>query len=103
MEMVPADRMMKVWGLLNVPESLVEKISRKFSTTKEKARGCVDLYLICYPNDGLSWWDITEALYICGEMAAAREAKSFYHQYGEQQFCVEAEEVWFYPLFNILF
>ena len=103
MEMVPADKVMKVWGWLGVPESLVEKISRKFSTTKEKTRGCVDLYLNCYPNDELSWWDITGALYTCGEMAAAREAKSFYHQYGEQRFCVEVEEVGFYPLFNILF
>ena len=93
MEMVPADRVMKVWGKLNVPESLVEMISKQFSTTKEKTRGCVDLYLNCYPNDKLSWRDITGALYIYGEMAAAREAKSFYHQYGEQQVCVEAEKV----------
>ena len=103
MEMVPADRVMRVWGWLGVPESLVEKINRKFSTTKEKTREYVDLYLNCYSNDKLSWRDITGALYISKEMAAAREAKSFYHQYGEQQVCVEVEEVWFCPLFNILF
>ena len=104
MEMVPADRVMNVWGWLIVPESLVEKINRKFSTTKEKTRECVDLYLNCYPKDRLSWRVITEVLYNCEEMAAAREAKSLYHQYGEQQVCVEVEEeVGFYPLFNILF
>ena len=103
MEMVPADWMMNVWWELNVPESLVKMINRNFSTTKEKTRGFVDFYLNYYPNDKLSWWNITRALYFCGEKAAAREAKSFYHQYGEQQVCVEAEEVGFYPLFNILF
>ena len=82
MEMVPADRMMKVWGGLGVPESLVEMISGNLSTTKEKTRACVDLYLNCCPREP-SWICITNALYDCGEMAVAREVKPFYHQTGK--------------------
>ena len=82
MEMVPADRVTEVWRELGVPESLVEMISGNLSTTKEKTRACVDLYLNCSPH-GRLWSRITSALYYGGEMAAAREAKPFYHQTGK--------------------
>ena len=82
MEMVPADRMTEVWELLGVPESLVEMISGNLSTTKEKTRACVDFFLNCYPYDP-SWRDITSALYLYEEMAAARETKPFHHQNGK--------------------
>ena len=81
MEMVPADRIMEVWKGLSVPESLVKMKTENLSTTKEKTRACVDLYLNCYHEP--SWKHITEALCCCKEMAAAREAKPFYHQNGE--------------------
>ena len=81
MEMVPADRIMTVWKDLGVPESLVKMKTENLSTTNEKTRAYVDLYLNCY--HGPSWKHITEALYWCEEMAAAREAKSFYDQNGE--------------------
>ena len=82
METVPADRVVKVVEGLGVPESLVEKISGKLSTSKDKTRACVDLYL-CNPDhestvyDAPSWRDITYTLYKYGEMAAVRKAKSF--------------------------
>ena len=82
MEMVTADRIMEVWGELGVPESLVKMISGNLSTTKEKTRACVDLYLNCYPHVP-SWEDIISGLYYCDEMAAAREAKPFHHQNGK--------------------
>ena len=82
MEMVTTDRIMKVWERLDVPESLVKMITRNLSTTKEKTRACVDLYLNCSPYKP-SWIKITSALYGCDEMAAAREAKTFYHQNGK--------------------
>ena len=82
MEMVTADKIMEVWGWLYVPESLVKMITGNLSTTKEKTRACVDLYLNCSP-DGPSWNAITSRLYKCGELAAAREAKSFLQQNGE--------------------
>ena len=81
MEMVTADRIMKVWDWLDVPESLVKMITRNLSTTKEKTRACVDLYLNCSPEP--TWEDITLGLYQCGELAAAKEAKSFLQQNGE--------------------
>ena len=81
MEMVTADRIMEVWKELGVPESLVKMITGNLSTTKEKTRACVDLYN-CSPY-GPSWERITSALYWCNEMAAAREAKTFYHQNGK--------------------
>ena len=83
MEMVPADRMTMVWEEgLGVPESLVKMISGNLSTTKEKTRACVDLFLN-YSPDEPSWRHIISELYYCGEMAAAREAKLFYHQNGK--------------------
>ena len=82
MEMVTADRIMEVWGWLDVPESLVKMITRNLSTTKEKIRACVDLYLNCSPNEP-SWRDIVITLYECDEVAAAREAKTFHHQNGK--------------------
>ena len=81
MEMVPANRIMEVWERLRVPESLVKIKTENFSTTKEKTQACVDLYLNCYCEP--SWKNITKALYWCEEVAAAREAKSFYDQNGE--------------------
>ena len=45
MEMVPADRVVEVWERLGVLNSLVERISRKLLTPKEKTRACVDLYM----------------------------------------------------------
>ena len=82
MEMVPADRVVKVWGWLDVPNSLVERICRNLSTPKEKTRACVDLYFDCSPYKP-SWRGITETLYRYEELAAAREAKPFYHQNGK--------------------
>ena len=84
MEMVTADRIMDVWEELCVPESLVEMITGNLSTTKEKTRACVDLYLNCSPYDpDPSWKAIASALHLCGEMSAAREAKPFHHQNGK--------------------
>ena len=81
MEMVTADGVMKVWGGLCFSESLVKMICGKLSTTKEKMRACVDLYVNCYPDP--SWVGIIGELYYHEELAAAREAKPLYHQNGK--------------------
>ena len=81
MELVSADRFMKVWEELDVPESVVTMISGHLSTTKEKTRACVDLYLNCHP-DVASWEDITSILFNCCEMSAAKESKGFCPQNG---------------------
>ena len=82
MEMVTADRIIEVCERLHIQDLQMLVISEKISTIKEKTRACVDLYLNCCPYVP-SWKDITIVLYICEEMAAAREAKSFYRQKGE--------------------
>ena len=82
MEMVTADKIMEVWEELYVPQSLVKMITGNLSTTKEKTRACVDLYLNYHPYKP-SWKDFTSVLYLRGEMAAAREAKLFHHQNGK--------------------
>ena len=79
MEKGNADKILEMWKDLG--ESLVKMVTRNLSTTKEKTRACVDLYLNCSPEP--SWKAITSALYQCGEMAAAKEAKSFLQQNGE--------------------
>ena len=81
MEMVTADKINEVWERVYVLESLVKMKTRNLSTTKEKTRACVDLYLNCSPYEP-SWKDIASALYECDEMTAAREAKTFYHKSG---------------------
>ena len=80
MEMGNADKILEMWKELG--ESLVKMITGNLSTTKEKTRACVDLYLNCYPRDP-SWEDIASRLYDRGEVAAAKEAKSFLQQNGE--------------------
>ena len=82
MEMVTADRIMEVWGRLRVQESLVKMINGNLTTTEEKIRACVDLYLNCSPYEP-SWERVTSELYMCDEMVAAREAKPFQHQNGK--------------------
>ena len=84
MEMGNADKILEIWKESDELESLVKMITGNFSTTKEKIRACVDLYLNCCRDDiQPSWEDIASVLYEHGEMAAAREAKSFLQQNGE--------------------
>ena len=84
MEMVTDDNIMKVWDRLDVPDSLVEIITRNFLTKKQKTQACVVLYLNYFPDMyKISWREIVETLYyyFC-EMAAAREARTFLHKEG---------------------
>ena len=81
MEMVKVDGI-TMWMELGVPESLVKSITRNLSTIKEKTRGCVDVYLSCYPYK-LSWERIAKALFKFKEIDAAREARTFYHKNGK--------------------
>ena len=87
MELVTADKITRVWKELGVPESLVAMITGNLSTPKEKTRVCVDLYLNCHHY--VSWRGIASTLYFCAEVAAAREAKAFYHQNGNHHCRVE--------------
>ena len=80
MELVAADRMMKVWEKLGISGALVELIF--ISTPSKKTQACVDLFLNCRPEIP-SWKEIVRVVYNCEEMAAAREAKQFCHRNGK--------------------
>ena len=60
---------------LDIPQSLLEEIQRRYSTDTEKIHACADYYVNCHPK--ASWEDLTVALYVEEEFAAARESKSF--------------------------
>ena len=76
MELVSsADKIMVVWMVLGVPETMIS------GATREETRACVDHYLNCRP-DVASWMEITGALYDHNEMTAARAAKLLYPQNG---------------------
>ena len=62
-------------GGVNIPESLLKQIRRRYSTVTEKIHACVDYYVNNLP--GASWEDLTWHLYYVKEFAAARESKSF--------------------------
>ena len=79
MELVAADDMTKVWW-----QMMGGKLSLS-SVTKEKEQTLVDPYLNCNFSASPSWRHITDVLYGCGQMDAARKAKSFSYQYGKLQ------------------
>ena len=82
MEMGNTDKILEMWK--ESDGSLVKMIPGNLSTTKEKIRACVDLYLnSCRDDIQPSWKDIASGLYERGEMAAAKGAKSFLQQNGE--------------------
>ena len=59
---------------LGIPQSLLEEMQRRYSTDTEKNHACADYYVNCHPK--ASWEDLTVALYVEEEFAAARESKS---------------------------
>ena len=77
MDKIEGDKWEEVMGGvgLDIPESLLKEIQRRYSTDTEKIRACVDYYLNYKPD--ASWEDLTENLYYVEEFAAARESKSF--------------------------
>ena len=80
MELVLDKRIMLIWKELKVPESLVQMRAGNVSTTNEKRGVYVELYLNYHPEP--SWVNIAGALYGYQDMAAAAEAKKFYHKNG---------------------
>ena len=79
MEKVAVDKRRRVWGIV-LGKGAVEKIYSSHSREEEKLRSCVDTYATCKPDS--SWKELVLKLYLCGEMAAAKEAKAFLQQKG---------------------
>ena len=80
---IPGHKWKKVMGEagLDIPEPLLEKIQRRYSTDKEKNHACADYYVNCHPNAG--WEDLTLGLYHMKEFALARESKSLFMSTGK--------------------
>ena len=60
---------------LGIPEPLLEKIQRRYSTDTEKNHACADYYVNCHSE--AEWEHLTTELYFNSAFTAARESKSF--------------------------
>ena len=63
------------------PSSYLDKVYSQFTTAKEKTHALADVYINSRPG-GSSWQHLLRTLYDEGELAAAKEAKSFLQQKG---------------------
>ena len=86
MESMPVDRRKEVWsqeGLFQlVPDKQLDEIYWKYSTEEQRLLACADFYVNSNPDS--SWTHLCERLYSKGEVTAARKAKTFIPQTGEQ-------------------
>ena len=83
MEKVAVERREEVWFEWDiVPHSQLEEIYWKYSTEEQRIHACADIYVNCHPHS--SWTHLCEGLYAWNEMTAARKAKTFILQTGEQ-------------------
>ena len=71
----------EVWERIFCHRQVVEKIFSRHSSEEEKLHSCADTYVTCAPS--ISWKELVEELYDCGEMAAAKEARTFLQRKGE--------------------
>ena len=86
MEKMTSDerRRRKVWeGVLYwgcTPFSYLDEVYTKYTTDKEKTHALADVYVNSRPES--SWQHLVQTLYAKGELAAAKEAKSFLQHNG---------------------
>ena len=62
------------------PFSYLDEVYTKYTTDKEKTHALADVYVNSRPES--SWQHLVQALYAKGELAAAKEAKSFLQHNG---------------------
>ena len=83
MEKVAVERRKKVWSYGDiVPDLQLEEIYHKYSTEEQRIHACADIYVNCNPDS--SWILLCQGLYRWNEMTAAKKAKTFIPQTGEQ-------------------
>ena len=83
LENVALERKKEVWsGGDIIPCPQLEEIYQKYSTEEQRIRACADIYVNCHPHS--SWTHLCQRLYAENEMTAARKAKTFIPQTGEQ-------------------
>ena len=80
------ERRRKVWGEVlegddDISDSYLDEVDTNYSTEKEKTNVLADVYINSRPES--SWEHLVKTLYDAGELAAAKEAKSFLQQNGE--------------------
>ena len=80
------ERRREVWGEVlewdeNTPDSYLDEVDTNYSTEKEKTNVLADVYINSRPDS--SWEHLVKTLYDAGELAAAKEAKSFLQQNSE--------------------
>ena len=62
------------------PYSYIDEVYTKYSTDKEKTHALANVYVNSRPES--SWQHLVQTLYAKGELAAAKEAKSFLQHNG---------------------
>ena len=83
MENVAVERRKEVWSRGGiVPDPQLEEIYRIHPTEEQRIHACADIYVNCRPDS--SWRDLCQGLYKENEMTAARKARTFIPQTGEQ-------------------
>ena len=80
------ERRREVWGKVlkweyHTPDSYLDEVDTNYTTEKEKTNVLADVYVNSRPES--SWEHLVKTLYDAGELAAAKEAKSFLQQNGE--------------------
>ena len=70
-----------LWWKYDALDSYVDEVYTKYTTEKEQTNVLADVYINSSPDS--SWHDFVKTLYVEGEVAAAKEAKSFLQQNGE--------------------
>ena len=80
------ERRREVWGKVlkwnyHTPDSYLDEVDTNYTTEKEKTNVLANVYVNSRPHS--SWEHLVKTLYDAGELAAAKEAKSFLQQNGE--------------------
>ena len=65
---------------LVISSSYLDEVYTKYTTDKEKTHALADVYVNSRPES--SWQHLVQTLYAGGELAAAKEAKSFLQHNG---------------------
>ena len=82
LESVAVERRKEVWSRGGIFPHLQLEIYQKYSTEEQRIHACADIYVNCCPHS--SWTHLCRRLYWENEMTAARKAKTFIPQTGEQ-------------------
>ena len=83
LENVAVERRKEVWSRRGiVPRPQLEEIYQKYSTEEQRIHACADIFVNCCPR--FSWTHLCRGLYRENETTAARKAKTFIPQTGEQ-------------------